>query len=96
MDIDEVEADDPRPWPEDHRCLLGEEVIDDSFQFIRRNGMKLCKRVVVGVRPTSSVGNSLDGLLIDGCLSNRFPDDPGVEDCGFDSGERKFLQKADR
>ncbi|MDB2246617.1 hypothetical protein PM015_18215, partial [Halorubrum ezzemoulense] len=63
----------------------------DCFQFIRPNGVKLCKRVVVRVCSMSGVGNSLDGLLIDGCLRDRFPDDPGVEAAVFDSGERKFL-----
>ncbi|MFC4987845.1 hypothetical protein [Saliphagus infecundisoli] len=60
MDIDEVEADDPRAGAEDHRRLLDEEVIDECFQFSRRNRVKLCQRVVVGVRSPSSIGDSFD------------------------------------
>ena len=35
MDIDEIEADDPRAGAEDHCRLLGEELVDDGFQFVR-------------------------------------------------------------
>ncbi|WP_217563495.1 hypothetical protein [Halalkaliarchaeum desulfuricum] len=34
VDIDEVEADDPRPRPEDHRRLLGKEGVDGGFEVI--------------------------------------------------------------
>ncbi|MFC4989271.1 hypothetical protein [Saliphagus infecundisoli] len=59
VDIDEVEANDLRTGAEDHRRLLDKEIIDECFQFSRRNGVKLCKRVVVGVRFPGSVGTAL-------------------------------------
>lgn len=57
-------ADDPRRRAEDHCRLLDEEVIDDCFQSSRPNGVKLCERVVVGVRSPGGVGDGFDRLLI--------------------------------
>jgi hypothetical protein len=35
VDIDEIEADDPRAGAKDNRRLLNQEAIDDGFQLIR-------------------------------------------------------------
>jgi|AntRauTorcE11897_2_1112592.scaffolds.fasta_scaffold70622_1 hypothetical protein len=59
VDINEVEADDPRAGAEDHRRLLDKEAVDEKFQFGRRNSVKLSKCVVVGVRSTSRIRDSL-------------------------------------
>jgi hypothetical protein len=90
VDIDEVEADDPRARAEDHLGLLNEEVVDDYFEVVSRDGVKLSERVIVRVRSTSGVGDGFDGLLIDSSLQQRLTDDPGVEGCGFDSGYWEF------
>ena len=92
VDIDEVEADDPRVKAEDHRRLLSEQIVDERFEFSRQDGVKLSKRVVVRVRSTSGVSDGLDGLLIDSSLEECLPNDPGVEGCGFDSGDRYLVQ----
>ena len=92
VDIDEVEADDPRAEAEDHRRLLSEQIVDERFEFSRQDGVKLSKRVVVRVRSTSGVDDGLDGLLIDSSLEECLPNDPGVEGCGFDSGDRYLVQ----
>jgi len=60
VDTDEVKADDPRPRTQDHRPLLHENVVNDAFEFSRRDGVQLSQRVVVGVCPESAVGASLD------------------------------------
>lgn len=39
VDIDEVEANDPRAGVKDDRRLLDQGVIDDRFQFRRSNGV---------------------------------------------------------
>ena len=41
VDIDEVEADDPRPRPEDHSRLLDEKFINDVFELLSRESVKL-------------------------------------------------------
>ena len=94
VEVDEVEADDPRAGAEDHRRLLSEQAVDDGFEFFRWDGVKLRKRVVVGVRSTSALGDRLDRGLLDGCLEKRPPDDPGVEGCGFDSGDGNLCEES--
>jgi hypothetical protein len=94
--VDEVEADDPRPAAEDHRCLLSEQAVDDRFEFFRWDGVKLSKCVVVGVRSTSVLGDRLDRGLVDGCLEDRSPNNPGVEAAAFDSGYRDLRKEAFR
>jgi hypothetical protein len=96
VDIDEVEADDPRARAEDHLGLLNEEVVDDCFEVVSRDGVKLSERVVVRVRSTSGVGDGLDRLLIDSGLEKRLPDDPGVEAAAFDSGYRNLREEIKR
>lgn len=96
MDINEVDTDDPRRRAEDHRRLLAEKAVDGSFEFSSRNGVKLGKRVVIGVRSTSSVSDSLDGLLIDSGLEERMSDDPGVEAAAFDFGDRDLREEIKR
>lgn len=96
MDIDEVEADDPRRRAEDHRRLLAEKAVSGSFEFSSRDRVKLGKRVVVGVGPQSTVGDCLDGFLIDSGLVERLPDDLGVKGSGFDSGDRNLREEIKR
>ena len=60
VDIDEVEADDPRAGAEDHRRLLHEELVNDLFEFSSGNGVELCECVIVGVSVASAVGHCLD------------------------------------
>ncbi|ELY55794.1 hypothetical protein C492_15091 [Natronococcus jeotgali DSM 18795] len=96
MDIDEVEADDPRPGAEDHRRLLAEKTVGSSFEFGSWNGVKLGKRIVIGVCFTSGVSDSLDRLLIDSSLEERLSDDPGVEAAAFDSGDRDLREEIKR
>jgi len=85
MDINEIEADDPRAGAEDHRRLLDKKVVDESFEFGRRDRVQLSERVVVGVGSTSGISNGFDRLLIDSSLQERLTDDPGVEAAAFDS-----------
>jgi len=96
VDIDEVEADDPRAGAEDHRRLLTEEVVDDGFEFVRWDSVQLCQCVVVEVRSTSTVGDGLDGLLIDTSLEECLPDDPEVEAAAFDSGDGNLREEFKR
>ncbi|WP_424005531.1 hypothetical protein ACOZ4I_19385 (plasmid) [Haloarcula salina] len=94
VDVDEVESDDPRAGAEDHRRLFDEKIVDDDFEVIRWDGMKLCERVVVRIRSTSGIGDGLDRLLINGGLEKCLPDNPGVEGCGFDSGDWYLCEKS--
>ncbi|WP_435183047.1 hypothetical protein, partial [Halobellus sp. EA9] len=96
VDIDEVEADDPRAGAEDHRRLLSEDGVDGGFEIIRWNGVQLFESVIVGVGSTSGVGDGFDGLLIDSGLQNRLTDDPGVEAAAFDSGDRNLCEQIKR
>ncbi|MFC4987856.1 hypothetical protein [Saliphagus infecundisoli] len=96
MDIDEVEADDPRPGAEDHRRLLAEKAVRDCFEGSRPDRVKLGKRVVIGIRSESAVGDCLDGLLVDSGLEQCLSDDPGVEAAAFDSGDRDLGEKVKR
>lgn len=93
VDIDEVETDDPRGGAEDHRCLLGEKVVDDVLKLISRDGMELSKCLVVGLGSESGVSDRHDGFLIDSCLEERLPDNLGVEAATFDSGDRDLRQE---
>lgn len=79
MDIDEVEADNPRCEAKDHHRLSSEKMISKVFELIGWNGVELSKGVAAGVRPASVVGNSLDGYLLDGGLKERLANNPGVE-----------------
>ena len=68
VDIDEVEADNPRADAEDHRRLLSEDVVDDGFEVICWNGVQLFEGVLVGVGSTNGVSDGFDGFLIDSSL----------------------------
>jgi hypothetical protein len=65
VDIDEVEADHPRPQPEDHRRLLNKKIVDERFEFGRWDSVQLSELVVVGVRTTSGIVDGFDRLLIE-------------------------------
>lgn len=96
VDIEEVEADDPGPDTEDHRRPVSKEAVDSLLKDSRKDGMKLGKRVVVGIRSTCGVGDCLDGFLSDSSLPEGFPEDPGVEAAVFDSGNQNLRQEAVR
>jgi hypothetical protein len=96
VDIDEVEANDPRARAEDHRRLLSEDVVNSSFEVICWNGVQLFEDVIIGVGFTSGIGDGLDGLLIDSSLQKRLSNNPGVEGCGFDSGNRYLREESFR
>ena len=96
VDIDEVEADDPRAGAEDHRRLLSEDVADGGFKVIRWNGVQLFEGVIVGVAATSGVCDGFDGFLINSSLQQRLTDDPGVEAAVFDSGDRNHCEQIKR
>lgn len=51
-----------------NESLWCEERVDDGFEFVGWDGVKLSKRVVVGVRSQRGVSDSLDRLLIDSSL----------------------------
>ena len=96
VDIDEVEADNPRVGAEDHRRLLNQEAVDDGFHLVQRNSVKLSESVVIGVRSTSGIGDGLDRFLIDSGLQECLTDNPGVEVAAFDSGDRDLRQEIKR
>jgi hypothetical protein len=96
VNIDEVEADDPRAGAEDHRRLLSENIVDGGFEVIRWNGVQLFEGVIVRVSATSGVCGGFDRFPIDSGLEKRLTNDSGVEGCGFDSGDWKLCEKSFR
>jgi hypothetical protein len=95
VDVDEVEADDPRSQTKDHRRLLSEDIVDGSFRIVCWNGVRLFEGVIVGVGSTSSVGDGFD-RLIDSGLQKHLTNNSRVQGCGFGSKDRDLCEQIER